>query len=130
MPALHPLADVLSITTERLLSHDHMGGVYSILNYLTGESLMTHQLPRAAEACAPVLLAQHPFLTDLQPPPSSDGLPALMAWLAAAEQRHGAELEVTPLAEWEHLNPIEELCDMVGAEKVFVIDPSSIEDDA
>jgi len=115
------LADVLSITTGRLLSHDGMGGVYRILNHLTGDDLMTHQLPRAAETCRPALRAQHPFLTDLQPPAEDVPLDQLMAWLAQAERDHGYTLPVTPLAAWEHRNPIAELVDMVGPERVAVV---------
>lgn len=119
--AMHPLADILSITTGRLLSRQHIGGVYAILDYLTGESLMTHQLPRAQEYCAPGLIAQHPFLADVTPPAEGCALADLMAWLEAMEQQHGTELLVQPVAGWEHRDPIEELCDMVGPERVFVV---------
>lgn len=115
-----PLADILSVTTERLLSRRHMGGIYDILGYMTGESLMTHQLPRAADACKPVLLQQHPQLNNVAPSQDIDA-PDLMAWLANAERVHGNTLLVCPVSTWEHQNPIEELCDMVGPEKVFVV---------
>lgn len=115
-----PLADILSVTTERLLSRRHMDGIYDILGYMTGESLFTHQIPRANDACKPTLLAQHPQLEGVTPPKGID-VPDLMAWLANAEREHGETLPVTPLSAWEHQNPIEELCDMVGPEKVFVV---------
>lgn len=125
MPTLHPLADILSITTGRLLSRQHMGGVYSILNDLTGDDLMTHQLPRAAEACVPAILAQHPQLAGVEPPEDID-VADLMAWLADAEQRYGAELAVAPLAGWERRDPIEELCDMVGPERIVIVDTDEL----
>jgi len=56
------ISDVLSITTGRLVSTRHMDGVYDILNYMTGESLFTHQLGRASDACKPELLRQFPIL--------------------------------------------------------------------
>lgn len=115
-----PLADILSVTTERPLSRRHMDGLYDILGYMTGDSLMTHQLPRANDACKPVLLLQHPQLDGVVPPEGIDA-PDLMAWLANAEREYGETLPVQPLAVWEHQNPIEELCDMVGPEKVFVV---------
>jgi hypothetical protein len=118
---LYPLADILSTTTGRLLSRRHMDGIYDLLSFMTGESLMTHQLPRAVDSCGPALLAQHPQLVDVAPPQDIDP-PDLMAWLANAEREHGAQLPVTPLSAgaWEHRNPIEELCDMVGSERVYI----------
>jgi hypothetical protein len=102
-----PLADILSITTGRLLSHRHMDGVYEILNHLTGDNLMTHQLPRAAETCRPALIAQHPFLVDLT--------------VAEAETKHGTSFPVTPLAVWERRNPIAEAVEMFGPDRVIPV---------
>lgn len=118
---LFPLADILSMTTGRLLSRRHMDGIYEIANHMTGDNFFTHQLPRAAEACGPALLGQHPQLRDVTPPEDIDA-PDLMAWLADTERQHGDQLPVTPLpaGAWQHQNPIEELCDMVGAERVIV----------
>lgn len=120
-PKTYALADILTITTGRLLSPRHIEAVYDIANWMTGDYLMTHQLPRAMDACGPALLAQHPQLEGVEPPADID-VPDLMAWIANAEREHGAELPVTPLADgvWEHRDPIEELCDMVGPEKVIV----------
>ncbi|MFJ8348945.1 hypothetical protein ACIQ9J_21805 [Streptomyces sp. NPDC094153] len=119
---LFPLADVLTVTTGRLLSHRHMDGVYGILNYMTGESLFTHQLPRAADVCGPALLAQHPQLQGVAPPEGID-VADLKEWLASTEREYGEELPVAPLAAgtWETRDPIEEPCDMVCPEKVYVV---------
>jgi hypothetical protein len=116
------LADILTMTTGRLMSARRIEAVYDISNWMTGDNLMTHQLPRAAEACGPALLAQHPQLVGVEPPKDID-VPDLMAWLADAERQHGQELPVVPLSDgaWEHRDPIEELCDMVGSEKVYVV---------
>jgi hypothetical protein len=121
MPRSYQLADILSVTTGRLLSRDHMGGIYNILNGLTGDNLFTHQLPRAVDACRPSVIAQHPQLDGIEPPEDID-VADLMAWLLDAERQFGEELPVEPLAPeaWEQRNPIEELCDMVGAERVVV----------
>lgn len=119
---LFPLADILTMTTGRLLTTRGIGAVYDLANWMTGDNLFTHQLPRAADACGPALLAQHPQLTNVAPPEDID-VPDLMAWLTNAEAEHGQELPVAPLPEgaWQHQNPIEELCDMVGPEKVYVV---------
>ena len=65
MPREFPIEDVLSITDGRLLCE--MGRVYAILNYLTGDNLLTHQLPRAAEECQPDVIRQHPRLDPAGP---------------------------------------------------------------
>ena len=58
------ISDVLSVTTGRLVSSRHMGGIYEILNFLTGDNLFTHQLPRAMKECLPWLRTQFPNLMD------------------------------------------------------------------
>ena len=118
-PRSFPLADVLSITTGRLLSRRHMDGMYDLLGYMTGQDLYTHQLTTAADAAEPALLAQHPFLADLRPPAGTDA-PDLMAWLIDTERQHGEAIAVAPLADWEQRDPIEDACDSVGADKVFL----------
>lgn len=70
------IGDILSITTGRLVSPRHIDGVYDILNWMTGDNLFTHQLPRAAGECA--------------------------EWLAEQVRQHGETREVAPLAAEEH----------------------------
>jgi hypothetical protein len=107
------------VTTGRLLSREHMGGIYKLLDFMTGDATMTHQIPRVMASVAPALLAQHPQLEGVEPPQGIDAA-ELWAWLGAVEERFGVELPVTPLDEWRRVDPIEELCDMVGSERVFV----------
>ena len=114
-----PLADILSITTDRLMSRRHVDGIYDTLRLMTGQDVYTHQLGTVADAVAPVLIKQHPFLADLKPPPAIDP-PDLMAWLIDAERVHGETLEVAPIEGWERRDPIEDACDAIGAEKVFL----------
>ncbi|MGW6292450.1 DUF7736 domain-containing protein [Streptomyces sp. NPDC055058] len=119
---LFPLADILTMTTGRLLSRRHMDGVYDIANHMTGDNLFTHQLPRAADACGPALLAQHPQLRDLAPPDDVDEA-GLLTWLTATEQEHCEQLPVAPLppGAWERRDPIQELADRVGPENVIAV---------
>ncbi|MDJ1137941.1 hypothetical protein [Streptomyces iconiensis] len=114
-----PLADVLSVTTDILLSRSHMDGLYALLGHMTGQDVFTHQLPSVADACKPALIQQHPFLADLTPPAEAD-TPDLMAWLVEAERAHGEEISVTPLETWMRRDPIEDAADMVGADKVWL----------
>lgn len=61
------VSDLLSITTGRLVSTRHMDGVYEILNHITGDNLFTHQLPRAAKECDPVLASAFPCVRKDSP---------------------------------------------------------------
>jgi hypothetical protein len=126
------LGDILSVTTERLVSPRHVDGIYDILNYMTGDNLCTHQLPRANRECAPALLAQHPQLAEVQVPASFGETPetAVAAWLAEQVARFGEMLPVEPLAEGDHthIGPLEELGLMgVSPERIVpvVVDPQN-----
>lgn len=63
MKSFH-ISDVLSVTTGRLVSSRHMDGIYDLLNFLTGDSIYTHQIPRVMDECKPWLRAQFPELMD------------------------------------------------------------------
>ena len=135
------ISDVLSITTGRLVSIRHIEGVYDILGYMTGDSLMTHQLPRAGRECAPVLLSWYPQLST-EDPATKQAIEAMDAEIktsgpAAAVANmvlrvrlaHGLEeeLEVPKLAHEQssHTDPLEELIGMVGRERVIVVSEES-----
>ena len=57
-----PLGVVLSITTGKLLCP--IGDVYDILNFLTGDNLFTHQLPRAMREWAQKLEAKAKYVVS------------------------------------------------------------------
>lgn len=114
------LSDVLSATTGRLLSLRHMEGIYDVLNYMTGDNLMTHQLPRAMDQVKPEILRQHPDLDGVDPPQGLNQF-TLLEWLDAAKAEHGATRTLVPLEDYEWQNPIEELADMVGPERIYVV---------
>lgn len=109
------LGDVLTITTGRLVSPRHMDGVYDILNWMTGDDLMTHQLPRAMDECQGPLLAQHPDLAAIVPPGSfgegDEARANVAAWLAVQAALYGETREVTPLDPADHtrMDPFTEL---------------------
>jgi len=43
------IGDLVSVGTGYLMPPNGIGGVYQLLNHLTGDNLMTHQLPMAAK---------------------------------------------------------------------------------
>lgn len=140
------ISDILSVTTGRLVSSRHMDGIYELLNFLTGDTLFTHQLPRAMRECEPWLRSQFPYLFPEHPPVKKclDGLDAMMkidgnsrvdrartcAEFVVAVQREAKFPELLPdeLPVYEmgekmhiHIDPIEEAKAMVGDKKVIAI---------
>jgi hypothetical protein len=120
------ISDVLTITTGRLVSTRHMDGVYDILNWMTGESLYTHQLPRASRECAPALLAQFPALVDVPVPDDLTDAKKRDAWLVKQGKRFGYLFDVAPLPprEAQYDTPIADAIEMMGdPTKVLVVEP-------
>lgn len=112
-----PLADVLSVTTPLLLSDRKMDGLTDLLNWMTGDTLELWQLPRAADEARPSLIAEHPFLADLQPTPGLSKF-GLRIWRMTAVMKHGVDLEISPLEGWVHQHPVQEFFDRVELAKL------------
>jgi hypothetical protein len=111
--------DILSITTGYLLTREPgLGAVYEILNHLTGDSLMTHQIPLAADAMTPELHQQLPWTRDLTP--AAGDTETLLAWRDQAIADHGEyhNLEPAPLA-WGSHDPIRDLHNVAPHMKVI-----------
>ena len=108
-------ADILSAATGIL--YGKIDGVYQILNYMTGDNLFTHQLPRAGRFCAPYLKKQLPWLDNI--PQGEIPCEHVSMRLARIEAEHGAEHEVEKLPDghWEHIHPFVELDNMMNAKK-------------
>lgn len=122
------LGDILTITTGRLVSPRHIDGVYDILNFMTGDSLFTHQLPRGMEECQGPLLAQHPDLAGVAVPDDfgDDPETGVKAWLAEQVAVYGEMRAVAPLAadEHTHIDPFTEMRKMAPhAEIIGVVVP-------
>ena len=104
------LGEVLSITDGRLMCA--MEGVYRILDWMTGDQLFTHQLPRAMRECQPVLRQQLPQVAAI----NLDGVDA-QNWqqrLAELVAIHGDRFDVAPLPQGTHasIDPVSELAQM------------------
>ncbi len=138
---LFPVATVLTVTTGRLLCE--MGSVYEILNFMTGDDLFTHQLPRASKECEPWIAAQYPTLMG-NDPQMQVWLAELSAELQDAGKDRGrlehvvknwaervrlmlklpSEIPVHALGEGMHtrINPIDEAEAMIGNGRVLTIE--------
>lgn len=109
------LGDLLSIVTGRLLAPDGMDGLYTAIEYLVGDEVVTHQLPRVCDEVTPHLLQQHPFLRDIQVP-TFDGLKGqVVTWLARQCAQYGTWFDVSPVPAEVHkqVNPVTELASMM-----------------
>lgn len=120
------LAQVLTITTGRLLCP--MGDVYEILDWLSGESLMTHQLPRVSREAEPWIFEQHPGLrevdiTDVVIGDQAD-VDKLLSGFAVS---YGSTLALTPMRTEDHtsIDAISELKMMRPDMPIIAVDPAT-----
>jgi hypothetical protein len=116
------IGDILTITTGKLVSPRHVDGIYDILNWMTGDNLFTHQLPRACDECSPSLRTQFPDLAAIMPRDFSDK-DQVWAWLSEQVQAYGETREVAPLHEDEHthIDPFTELHKMAPGKPVITV---------
>lgn len=85
--------------------------VHEILDYLTGDKLFTHQLPRAFHAVSPHLLAKYPFLNDIDL--SSVNENNWESVLNELVKQYGNEFEIKPINNWQSKEPLSELAEMM-----------------
>ena len=104
------LGDIISVTTGRLVAPNGMGGVQAFMEYMAGEPIWTHQLPRVSRECEATLRAQFPAFADLEVPQLASPSD-YEAWLETQVTRFGAMHEVTPLNAADHtsIDPITEM---------------------
>jgi hypothetical protein len=106
-----PLGAVLSVATGILLADD-FGQVHELLDHMTGDTLFTHQIPRAAGECADEVYRQHPQLREVAVPEFAEPTKATVpAWVAEQVARFGTSLPVAPLAAGDHtrIDPLTEM---------------------
>lgn len=121
------LAQALSITTGYLLVP--MEEVYEVLNFLTRDNLFTHQLPRAAKSAGPWLLEMFPARLvhatgeAHEAAKADDWKETCLAWVRGATLKYGDAFDVAPLPEdrWIFREPLSELAEMVGPERIVVV---------
>jgi len=115
------LGAILSIAGDALMCD--IGQVYEILNFMTADNLFTHQLPRACKECRPYILEQFPFLKGYAAIAKGVTRENYAQILSECKKKWGKEHAVGQIPKDDHTvkNPITELGEMVGPEKVIVI---------
>ena len=116
---------ILSVVTGRLVAENGIADVYSVLNWMTGESLFTHQLPRVSREAAPVILAAHPALQDACTEAEQVTPDNWRSWLETWTKRYGATLPVPVLTATNHerIDPISELAEKVPPDRIAIVSP-------
>jgi hypothetical protein len=111
------IGDILSIITGKLVSKDHIGGVYNICDWMTNTANMTHQLPRVMDEIKPQLQEDFPELTYIDVPADEiTDQESCNSWLDSLAEEYGTHREVRRLEEGKHedIGPLTELLRIRG----------------
>lgn len=115
--------DVLSVVTGRLMGN--IGGVYEVLNWMTGESLFTHQLPRVGREAVPVILMRHPHLQSAVDEAEQVTPENYQTWRDTWNDRFGPQVAVPRMdvEQHERIDPMSELAEKVSPDRIIVLEP-------
>ena len=120
------LGHILSITHDRLMcvGEKHpIDGIYKILNFMTGDNLFTHALPRASRECEPWLRRWHPWLNEIDYGDKEINAQNYKDVLKELTDKYGEfhTVEKIPMDDHTIKNPIEELVEMTDIKKIIPI---------
>lgn len=113
------LGTVLSITTGFLLCEVEQ--LYKILDFLTGQSLYTHQLPRAADFGKPHILSLYPELEGIEVPEIRTEQEVDIYIQSMLEKGFKEEYELSPMTDFVQKGPLEELIEMRGSTDGIIV---------
>lgn len=111
---------ILSVTTGVLLAD--IGEVHELLDHMTGDTLFTHQLPRAATECVGPLREQFPQFDGIEVP-TFDAPEYYAEWASDQGHAYGDWHEVRPLEPGQHVrrNPLAELAEMTRPDAEIIV---------
>jgi len=114
-------ADVLSTVTGRLMGQ--MSGIYEVLNWMTGESVFTHQLPRISKEARPVLVAAHPLLQQAIDEAEQVTQENWQTWRQTWEDRYGPTIAVPKFNADTHerIDPMSETAEIFHPDKIIAV---------
>lgn len=116
-----PTRDVLSTITGVLIGK--IGGVYEVLNWMTGESVFTHQIPRISREAVPVIIQAHPQLQQAIDEADLVNEGNWEQWRRTWEDRYGLEISIPKFCADTHerIDPLSELAEKVHPSKIVVV---------
>lgn len=116
----------MKLTTEELITAGvgwlfcPMDRVYEIFNFLTGDNLYTHQLPRAFKVCRPHLVEIFPWLSEIDE--NLETVSARQRLVQEYSKSHPGPHEIKPLdGTWLSMDPAQELSAMVDPAKIITV---------
>lgn len=129
------IGQVLTVTTGFMVSPNGIAGVYEILDWMTGDNLFTHQLPRASNICEPILKGLYPEIASVKIPDTSEVPDSLipefwMDWLNKQADKFGEQIAVPKLLTYTPIDPLEELIQMRPNAEIILFDPESPESES
>lgn len=119
-----PIADVLMTVSGICLQERGIDGVYRVLNWMTGESVYTHQIPRIGREAEQVILAAHPELAvACQEARENINPGTLHHWLEVWTDRYGPMISVPRMIADQHerIDPLSELVEAVHPDKIVAV---------
>jgi len=106
---------LVTAATGTFICRDGFSALHELLDYMTGDELLTHQLVLAAGAIKPDLYEQHPWLSDVTGVETVKDEATLETWTAAAAARWGEWHRLVPNpAAWGSHDPIEDFVALGG----------------
>lgn len=116
-----PTSGVLSTITGRLMGD--IGEVYEVLNWMTGESVFTHQIPRISREAQPVIIAAHPQLAAAISEAEQVNPDNFRTWLKTWVERYGATISVPKfnVDQHEQIDPVSELAEKVHPDRIITV---------
>jgi hypothetical protein len=120
-----PIDAVMSTVTGILVCEDGIGCVYEVLNWMTGESVMTHQIPRISREARPVFLKLYPEMQAAIDEAEQVNGENWREWLVTWTNRYGASIAVPVMniAEHERIDPMSELAEHIHPDRILTVDP-------
>lgn len=118
-----PTTDVLSTITGRLMGD--IGGVYEVLNWMTGESIYTHQIPRIGREATPVVVGAHPYLAQAVAESKQVTRENYLEWRDLWLKRYGTTIAVPRFDADAHegIDPLSELAEKFHPSQIIVVAP-------
>lgn len=119
-----PTLDVLSAITGRLMTEAGIDAVYEVLNFMTGESLFTHQLPRVGREARQFMRARIPGFDEIQRQADDEVTHENFREVGARWiGRLGQTINVPKMGvdAHERIDPLSELAELVPPDRILTV---------